>query len=306
MISTRIIHLHLRAIDSGRLPPWIGPALRGLVARRFKDSVCHFPEPQRSQQWRYCSGCPYMARCAYGQMFEPDLSLASDQLPGQAEPIRPVVIEGLGTAPPVVEPGSPLWLRMTFIGPASAIDLAPFLETTLNALAEKGLGPDQVRFSAGGQSMEPQELTLSSDDLPQSPDQQPGTIDRLRIELTSPLFLRQEGRWLTQPTFGDLFRAALRTVGQSFAAYSTRLPADFAALKHVASQVASGPHTFEPFTQPRFSSRTKQAWDQHGVIGAGEFHLVPLSLLPWLAWAGRWHVGTHRVAGAGGWRIVLE
>ena len=32
----------LRLTSSGRLLPWLGPALRGLVARRFKETVCRF------------------------------------------------------------------------------------------------------------------------------------------------------------------------------------------------------------------------------------------------------------------------
>jgi hypothetical protein len=33
---------------------------------------------------------------------------------------------------------------------------------------------------------------------------------------------------------------------------------------------------------------------------------VPRALVPWLALAGQLHVGGHRVAGAGGWRIDVR
>jgi hypothetical protein len=42
------------------------------------------------------------------------------------------------------------------------------------------------------------------------------------------------------------------------------------------------------------------------IVGGGVYADVPLSLLPWMLWAGRLHAGGHRVAGAGGWRLVLE
>lgn len=247
-----------------------------------------------------------MTSCSYGPLFEPDPPAHAQTLQGQGEPIRPFVIEPLGTMPTVMEAGSTLWIRLTLIGPAANLDLSAFLNTLSESLVQQGLGPDHVRFQTAGATMLPEDLHLAPLDLPVNSDHKSGNIDRLRIELTSPLFLRQEGRWLSTVTFSDLFRASLRTIGQMFATYDARLPADFAALKTSAGQVVSSHHTFGRFTQPRFSSRSEQGWDQQGIIGAGEFRKVPLALLPWLIWGGRWHVGSHRVAGAGGWRVVLE
>ena len=41
----------------------------------------------------------------------------------------------------------------------------------------------------------------------------------------------------------------------------------------------------------------------YGVMGEGEYGPVPGALMTWLEWGGRVHVGTDRVAGAGGWRV---
>ena len=57
---------------SGCLLPWLGPALRGLVARRFKAAVCRFSPQEQDTTWRYCKGCPHMAQCPYGQTLEAD------------------------------------------------------------------------------------------------------------------------------------------------------------------------------------------------------------------------------------------
>ena len=43
-----------------------------------------------------------------------------------------------------------------------------------------------------------------------------------------------------------------------------------------------------------------------GGHSGGLYGDVPWSLVPWLLWGGRLHVGSHRIAGAGGWRLVLD
>jgi len=41
-------------------------------------------------------------------------------------------------------------------------------------------------------------------------------------------------------------------------------------------------------------------------MGGGMYGPVPAALAEWLAWGGRVHAGTDRVAGAGGWEVQRE
>jgi len=44
----------LRLTRRGRLVPWLGPALRGLAAGRFKQHVCRYPPGIQASERRYC------------------------------------------------------------------------------------------------------------------------------------------------------------------------------------------------------------------------------------------------------------
>jgi hypothetical protein len=55
------------------------------------------------------------------------------------------------------------------------------------------------------------------------------------------------------------------------------------------------------FYQRHWSNRGAAARPLHGVVGGAVYGPVPAALVRWLAWGGRLHVGTDRVAGAGGW-----
>src|SRR5262249_44374089 len=102
-----------------------------------------------------------------------------------------------------------------------------------------------------------------------------------------------------------LFRAALRGLGGLFNSHGYRLEVDFRALKEAAGSVRRVEHCFEPFRQRKLSTRNKGSHVLHGAVGGGVYADVPWGLVPWMLWAGRLHVGAHRVAGAGGWRLLL-
>jgi RHS repeat-associated protein len=134
-------------------------------------------------------------------------------------------------------------------------------------------------------------------------------IREAEIELTSPLFLKSsEGdrkQPILRPTFSDLMRAGLRSLGPLHKLYGEALPdAVFAKVKEAALSVPTIRAEFREFSQRKWSHRTKDRFELRGVVGRMTVGPVPEWLLPWLAWARRVHVGTHRIAGAGGWRIA--
>lgn len=341
MLDYCIQHLSLRFNRGGQLLPWIGPALRGALAVRLKEQVCRHPPHERTSKWVHCTGCPYIADCPYGELLEPDASDATVRTDHTGKPIRfsgaeraarPVVVSPLYPVSENVCPGLRLPVRITAVG-RSAISR---LEYLLLALREAGrvtvatgrhaedeqqpsapsisggLGPDHVGFTVVADAEWPAEHgRLATADLPAVPDALPGTIPRLGIGLTSPLFLRpRDGagrrRALRCPQFVDLFLAAARTISAMFALYDVPLPADFARLKAVAQSIRCIDHCYEPFEQRKWSSRNDQRFLLHGVVGGGVYANVPMAYLPWMYWGGRLHVGQHRVAGAGGWRLVLD
>lgn len=306
-------HHTLLRITSGRhLLPWIGPALRGLVAERFKEAVCRQPPDERVTRWTVCKGCPFLAECPYGGLFEPDPPAGADMFHGQEDAVRPIVLAPYFPVPEDVSRGLEIPLRITLVGPSAAQDVRPLLQMIANVGRQRGLGPEHVTFEllvaeGGGRQV----FELRRQDLPAHPATVPGVLPRVGIGLVSPLLLRSRGeegrrRSNTCPELGDLLRPALRTISHLFRLYGEPLEADFRALKAAAEGIRMVEHCYEPFQQRKWSSRTEHRFSIHGVVGGGVYADVPLALLPWLVWGGRLHVGNHRVAGAGGWRVVLD
>src|SRR5438128_2057285 len=114
----------LRLTRPGRLLPWLGPALRGLAARRFKARVCRFPPEVQDRERRYCKGCPYIGECAYGRTVEPDPGVGVPV--GMEDAVRPLVIAAAFPAPAVGKPGLVLPVRVTFIGRTAAAHAEEF------------------------------------------------------------------------------------------------------------------------------------------------------------------------------------
>ncbi len=342
MLHYHIQQLTLRTARGGRLLPWIGPALRGLVAAHFKEQACRHPPRERAARWAHCAGCPHAQGCAYGQAYEPrspseavrsDASGKQVRFSGQDDATRPLVVAPYFPVPERIEAGFHLPLTLTAVGPAASGSVGPLLQSLNGACSvrsaptrttplgraglmpstRRGLGPDGVGFSVigedGGGRFESGQISAA--DFPPRPDALPGMIPRLGIGLVSPLLLQARGddgrrRPIERPDFGDLFLAAARTVSGLFSCYDQPLAADFAGLKAAAREVRLIEHCYEPFRQRKWSSRSEQRFPLRGVVGGGVYRDVPLAFLPWLLWGGRLHVGPHRVAGAGGWRLVLE
>lgn len=298
---------YLRWTRPGRLMPWLGPALRGLVARRFKARVCRYSPAEQDTTWRYCKGCPHLPNCSYGKLFEPDPPANADVFSGQTEAVRPLVLAPQFPAPMRAIVGQKLALRVLVITNQTGESVRELWDSLREAGADPagGLDPDRTTFDLLREGAREQRWQV---ELPLRPDAIPGNVPQLRVELTSPLFVRtgeaDEGRRLVlAPSFADLLRAGLRTLGRLCALYDQPLPADFAALKEAAMRVSTISTDYRPYYQPKFSNRSGHRGTLRGVTGSGIYADVPLALARWLLWAGRLHVGTHRIAGAGSWRV---
>jgi hypothetical protein len=305
--------LELEVTSSGRLLPWIGPALRGLVAGQMKARICRFAEAERLARWEHCQGCQHIHECSYGLLFEPDPPVGQPVRSGESEVARPLVLAPWFPVPVDAEPGLTVPLKVVVAGtpPPSAID--ELLDAVDFAGHNAGLGPDAVGFRlAGRDSMQQVASEIGSTTLPLQVSSGSSVIPRVGIGLTAPMVLRRRDpsgrrRVVDRPSLNDLLRASFRMLGQLSRLYGAgELNADWNALADLAAQVEMVEHCFEPFQQARFSSRGRSRYRLEGVIGGGVYRDVPTELLPWLLWGGRLHVAGHRISGSGGWRIILD
>jgi hypothetical protein len=289
----------------GPLLPWMGPALRGLLGWRLKTVFCRQPREEWNGRWRYCAGCPHMAECAYGQTLEPDPPLEAEVFRGQEQAARPMVLCLPFPMPLEARPGLKVPVTLTLVG-RLAIAQADHIWRSLNeAGTESGFDPDHTTFviEPDGEMVE-----RAMVELPLALDGE--SLPWLRVELDAPLLLRSmdetgRRRHIADPSFADLLRASLRTLGGLFALYDAPLAANFAHLKDAAADVPLVESGFESFYQRRWSNRARQARPVHGVVGWGVYGPLPAALMRWLVWGGQLHVGLDRVAGAGGWEVTV-
>lgn len=293
-------HLVLNFESSGELLPWIGPAIRGIVARRFKERVCSQPPAEQFHRWRYCHGCPEQSICGYGATYE-----AGDT--NGDETSRPIVIAPMFPLPPRILPGSRLAVTITAIGATAASHLDELAAAICEAGKEPGLGPDKIQYKLLPSTVMPERHLLMARDF-QSPGEVAERCD-IRLQLTAPLFLRVRcgnRRSLIDrpPGFDRLLAASVRTVRRLCQQTIPDLP----TLPEAVLQAARGARLHnakaQRFLQSRSSNRSNQSWQLRGIIGEFTYTEVPRAVIPWLEVAGRLHVGGHRVAGAGGWHVT--
>lgn len=319
----RMWTVNLRLTSPGPLLPWLGPAVRGMLAKRLKHRVCRLTAAERQRQGAYCDGCSRRKGCPYGETFEPELPAGWEPFCGQQDVPPAVILAPYYPVPTEAIEGLEIPLRLTLVGRRAVGHLGAIQDALFECGRADGLGLGRVQFTLGsgadGAISDPRKIPV----LPSEPDAAAGCIPRLGVGLVAPLFLRRElnGRPpdqrpkdkprsrhvpIRQPEFSDLFGAVLRTLGQLFRIDGAPLPADFGALKAAARRVRLVEQCYQPFQQGKWTSRGEQRYMLRGCDGGGVYADVPLALLPWMLWGGRLHVGGHRGSGAGGWRLVLD
>jgi hypothetical protein len=253
-----------------------------------------------------------MAGCPYGEAVEPDPPAGVHLAAGWENTARPLVVAPAFPLPELGQPGFIFPVRVVFVGPIASGHSDVFWDALRVGGADPllGLGDGQVLFDLLPPN-DPADAVRASDiSLPLFPADHPGEVSSVRVRLTAPLFLNTSSgdgsrrRPVTRPTFSDLLRAGLRVLGPLFRCYAEPLPDEvFSRVKEAAERVPTRSADFRVFGQDRHSKRSGDRYEARGVIGEGTYGPVPGWLIPWLTWAGRVHVGTHRVAGAGGWVV---
>jgi hypothetical protein len=380
--------LRMDFASAGPLVPWLGPAIRGMLAQQIKQHFCRWPPQEQQRRWRFCRGCPHQQDCPYGLTFEPDPPSDWRFGKAQADGQRAICLAPFFPVDNWAEPGDAVQVRLCLLGQQAIQAGHLILEYLQSPDVPFRLGKHKikVRFTL----MEPEVdwpagiHRLRVSDL-NSSHAEAGRIPWLRLELTAPLFLkdssdkvgrdgseipsprppgnhfssqpgensrnsfdsvhgepmedtqrqiggqsacvdlngaahpkpmcagqrssRAPGLGSPGPDFGRLFRACLRTVGRAFGQFGQGLledHVDFQGLKQLADSVPTQAAFWKPFRQMHLSHRQAQRYCLRGLVGGAVFTDVPVVLLPWLLWGGRFGVGEYRVAGAGTWRIGLR
>lgn len=298
-----VAEVRLEFLDNTRLEGWWGPQLRGSLAYPFKEAQCrHDPELRRTRYGQRCHGCEWLNECEYGSLFEPENVGAAFKAFGR-DAVRPLVLAPQFPNPLQAGPGRPAAAEFKFAGPARAVK-----DTFLDFLRHWGPRAPHVPFRL--RHIRTDTARLETFRLPRTVLVSDGCLPRLRVELRSPLFLRvreKNGRRepVKRPEMVHLLRSSLTTVRQLLLLDGTDFAPDAQGLVDAAREVPCTENRFETFKQVRATTRGGD-FVMEGVTGSGTYEEVPTSLVPWLAWGGRLHVGDHRAAGAGSWHLIVE
>ena len=290
MIAIHPLRLTFRSDAALTLPQPPGALWRGAIGQRLRRDVCITGAAE-------CTGCPFIARCDYGRLFEP--------LPPQAgvgrhfrEPPRPWVLAPGATRR--IRAGQTLDLDITLTG--TGLRAWPSLRRALERLE---LGPAHLEL-IDAQSRPPVPAGLAPrTELAGEHPVPPPCPYAVRVRLCSPLRLQRQGRPI-EPAELDAYAfiaALLRRLDALGAAEVASHEAP-RLLAHVRDRVRLTDAQLDWRKGDRTSHSQGQWVPMGGIVG--DFHLRGgiEPLWPWL-WTGQWtHIGKSAVMGLG--RYELE
>lgn len=331
-LQLQTVHVQADILDLGRLQPWLGPAIRGMVLRPLMERLCILDSHAKAERLlripsevepRYCRDCVLNPDCSYGRNWEPDRKLIDGFVRGgMRDGLRSLTIGALplDSSQQLSGASNRIELRLMAAGNSAISLLEVVLEMIEKQGKEIGLGADSIRFQVDRSSMSITEHFLEFSSLPTQRVDQP--LCSLALDLTTPLFLKTDDRKEPRPTksikrnfashltFRDLLSNSVRTVRRAINEFSdpdwsrtTNLSGFFEDL----DSVVLSENELIPFGQSRVSHRQDRAkWEISGFQGQLKCTGVNAAFVPWLKWAGLLGVGDSRNCGAGVWTCATD
>jgi CRISPR-associated endoribonuclease Cas6 len=310
----------LRTAEPQRLPPFLGSALHGALARAVYRTVCAFPK--RSQ----CPGCPLYARCAYPALF--DTPAAAD------DTLRALGIRDQAPRPLVLAPepgwtrasGNPFRLaadrelpfRLTLIG--RAIHDLPVVTVALKAMARRGLGiPADAGTERRRASLQLVRVTTiggehavydaASDRFtppPPSTADHEGAGGEATVEFVTPLRLKHQGKLASVIAPAEFFAALAQRANALAVLHGAGAPVvDATAIAAVAGRIEALACRLRRVHVTRYSARQRARMQWPGLMGNVRWRGDALrDLWPLLRFGELIQVGKGTALGFGRYRVA--
>jgi hypothetical protein len=286
------------------LPAFAGSTLRGAFGGALRASAC-------MTKATVCDGCPLLATCPYGVVFEPRPPSMTHPLQNFSQIPRPYVIEPPEWGEITCSPGETLAFHVVLAG--RAVEQLPLILWAFQKAFQRRVGRGDgtavlaLVWHVGGEGSK---LILDGPGgsiaehaavVPAAADDG----DAVTLHFDSPLRLQTNGRRATASEFTP--RKLLTTLIRRIALIhdfhgAGPLPLDFKALAAQADAIGSEKNLkWRDWT--RYSSRQQQKMDLGGVVGSWRLTGDLAPFLPFLH-LGQWlHVGKEAVFGLGGYRL---
>ena len=305
MLPLARYRFHVRATTPLNLPEWPGSALRGAFGHALRKLACMTRQKE-------CSDCPLHGTCPYPAIFAPPP--VAHRLQNFSQPPAPYVIEPAGWGARHLAAGESHHFDMVLVG--RALRELPLIALAWRHALHSGIGPGdgdgRAELAAIGQiALDGSEHTVYT---PESGNfmehetaapQPPAGVDRITLDLLSPLRLQENGRALppNRLTAEVLLMASVRRASLMAEFHGGGAPGwDFSALK-IAAAAVDGEKQLNWQDWTRRSSRQQKLMQLGGVVGRWTLRGNLAPFIPALH-LGQWlHVGKETVFGLG--RYVL-
>jgi len=292
--------------DDALLPPFKGSTFRGVFGRALKEVVCALKRQE-------CPTCLLRRQCVYTQVFDLPLELYPK---GSPHPPHPFVIEPSLDLRTNLMRGEHFDFTLLLFG-RPANQYLPYFIYAFQEMGKIGIGRHmnghRARFrlltvtspSAGVvYRHEDGSLTPGGTidlDLEAAPSQ---PIDKLTLELLTPLRLKFQNRLQAMLPFHVLVRAALRRISVLHTHFGNgEPPLDYKGLIARAKAVKEVRSSLRWFDWQRYSHRQESAMLLGGMLGEVTYSGDLKEFLPLIRYAAVVHLGKATTFGLGKIRI---
>jgi hypothetical protein len=294
---------HIVARDTLWLPAYKGSTLRGGFGQSFQDLVC-------SQLYQDCQTCAQRLCCMYIQVFQTPALGIIEHRPQYQDAPHPFVIRPPLATTKEYAPGDGLSFGLLLIGHAG--QLLPFFIRSFEKLGEIGIGKGRGRywlekvedaFNPGSvvfARQQPQVALgkpISFQDLASSPP----PLDKIRINMLTPLRIIHEGRVCSEPSFALLMKNLLRRISMLNLYYGEKWDADFGDILAAAQKIACLERHTEWLDWERHSQQ-KGRMQLGGIVGQIVFTGELSPFMPFLRMGEHIHIGKVTSMGLGEYR----
>ncbi|WP_161780687.1 CRISPR system precrRNA processing endoribonuclease RAMP protein Cas6 [Tumebacillus flagellatus] len=267
-----------------------------------------------------CTSCECPSACAYGYVFETTPEQDSgfmgkyDQIP------RPYVLEIPLNRQTEFEPGELLALRLRLFG--RAIDYAPLFVTTFQEMGKDGIGKGRLPYQLvqvesegfnqfpvtiyqeGAEQIHAPLITTGVDIRHRSQQADASRSERVTLFFDTPLRIKWNGQYTSDPQFHVIFRNILRRVtGLLQFHHGESWEVNFADLLRRAETIKLIRQETRWVDYSRYSNRQETKMKLGGIMGWVQYEGDLAEFLPWLRVAELLHIGKNTVFDLGRIRV---
>ncbi len=299
--------IRLAFLTDAELPRYKGSTIRGAFGHALKRVTCALRRED-------CGSCLLADTCPYCLIFETPPSRHGPRGP---TPSHPFVIEPPETTSEYFHPGDPLELRLLLFGAAN--DLLPYFVYAFEQLGEVGLGRgirghrgrvrlesvrcgDETIYSQADRTLrrvKPVRLDLT--DL----DGLAGPVDRIALQLVTPLRLKRQNKMQADLPFHVLVRACFRRIADLARHADEPEPGlDYQGLVKRAEHIRITHHALKWFDWRRYSNRQQNEMFLGGIVGSVTYQGPLSEYFRLIRFAETVHLGKATTFGLGKVRII--